>query len=89
MNKASHLNSLVGAALREARIVAGTELQLLAFSIGISYQRLQKYEVGKSRIPATTLRLAAEALGVPVERFFGDDVVWKLALETPPAPRAF
>jgi transcriptional regulator with XRE-family HTH domain len=60
----------VSARVRERRIAAGLSLQELAAKLGIAYQQLFKYEVGRSRIMAGRLAEIAAALQTPPEWFF-------------------
>jgi len=41
--------------------------------LGVPYQQLHKYETGANRLSAGRLFLLAEALGVEVAHFFGED----------------
>jgi transcriptional regulator with XRE-family HTH domain len=43
---------------------------VLARHIGVSFQQLQKYELGANRIPASRLFLVAETLRCGVEYFY-------------------
>jgi transcriptional regulator with XRE-family HTH domain len=56
--------------LRAKRILATMSQERLAKSLGISYQQLQRYEAGTSRLPCTLAYRAARALDVPVGYFF-------------------
>ena len=42
----------------------------LATTIGVSFQQIQKYEKGKTRVSVSTLQSLAEALGVQPIAFF-------------------
>ena len=46
----------------------------LSAAIGVSFQQLQKYELGKDRVAASTMQALAAALGVHPGSFYGDDV---------------
>jgi transcriptional regulator with XRE-family HTH domain len=48
-------------------------MQELAAALGVPYQQLHKYETGANRLSAGRLFLLAEALGVEVAHFFGED----------------
>jgi len=61
-----HIGAMVKA-LRRARGWTQTELAGL---LGISYQQVQKYESGRSRLPAAYLYKIAKDFGVPVWMFF-------------------
>ena len=51
------------------RQVIMTQKQLGA-RVGVTYQQIQKYEIGESRISAGRLWLLSKALGVPVSYFY-------------------
>lgn len=66
------IDVLVGRALRARRQALGMPLTGLAARVGITYQQIQRYENGQSRIPAGRLYALAQALGVaPGELFAG------------------
>lgn len=54
-------------AFRRARKITQTEL---GQSIGVTYQQIQKYEIGSSRMSVGTLLQFADLFDVPVESFF-------------------
>lgn len=56
--------------LRAKRILANMSQERLARQLGISYQQLQRYEAGTSRLPCTLLYRAARALDMPIGYFF-------------------
>ena len=60
----------VGLRLRERRQALGLSQQAMAFDLGISYQQIQKYELGHNRLAAGRLSLIARRLGVPPCYFF-------------------
>ena len=60
----------IGALIREQRKAKGRTLATLAADIGTTYQQLQKYEAGGSRVSASRLYDIAKALQVPVASFF-------------------
>jgi transcriptional regulator with XRE-family HTH domain len=64
------VDSLVGARirlLRKRRKMSQTEL---GAALGVTFQQVQKYENGKSRVGASRLHLAAAALNVPINELF-------------------
>src|SRR5215218_8568584 len=64
------IDRIVGARMRERRIMLGlTQLQL-AELIGVTYQQAHKYEKGVNRIAAGRLSSIAQALGVPIGYFY-------------------
>lgn len=60
----------IGRRLRLRRKLHGLSQTDLAARLNISYQQLQKYETGNTRISASRLYQTAQVLGVPVEYFF-------------------
>lgn len=62
----------VGARLRLKRQIAGMSQIDLAAAIGVTFQQVQKYEVGTNRISASSLHAAATALKAPIGWFFQD-----------------
>ena len=68
------LEVVLGARLRAARVAAQMSQTALGATVGISFQQVQKYELGKDRIAASTLQNFAAALGVHPGSFYGDDM---------------
>jgi transcriptional regulator with XRE-family HTH domain len=60
----------VGARVRQARILRGWNQHALATAVGLTYQQVQKYELGSNTLSAGRLYEFASALGVPVSHFF-------------------
>jgi transcriptional regulator with XRE-family HTH domain len=60
----------VGSRMRMRRLLNGLTQKELADKIGTSFQQLQKYEKGMSRIGPARLQLVAQALEVPISFFF-------------------
>lgn len=60
----------IGANIRRLRIEAGLSQKDTAGRLGISYQQVQKYERGKSRVAASTLYELAAFYHVAPARFF-------------------
>ena len=71
--RASALDTLVGKRARERRLALGLTQQRLAEMVGITYQQLHKYETGANRLSAGRLYRLAEALGVEVGHYFGEN----------------
>ena len=67
--RTADLDKAIGSRVRAARKIAGWSQTRLADVLGITFQQVQKYEVGKNRIAASTLMLIAEALAVPLRAF--------------------
>ncbi|CAI9399240.1 hypothetical protein ANOBCDAF_00234 [Pleomorphomonas sp. T1.2MG-36] len=60
----------VGARVRMRRFLLGMSQSKLAEQLGVTFQQVQKYEKGMSRISASRLQAIANVLGVPVGFFF-------------------
>jgi transcriptional regulator with XRE-family HTH domain len=60
----------VGKRLREARLTAGLSAEAMASKLGVSVQKLEKYETGGERIGADFLIKSAIALHVGVAHFY-------------------
>ena len=61
-----------GARLKALRESAGLSQAELASRIGVTFQQLQKYEVGANRIGTGRLVKIAAILGVPISALFED-----------------
>jgi transcriptional regulator with XRE-family HTH domain len=62
----------VGPRLKALRKAAGLTQEGLANALGVSYQQVQKYEKGASRMSGGRLRQAASLLGVSLQDLIGD-----------------
>ena len=60
----------VGARVRMRRFLLGMSQGKLAEQLGVTFQQVQKYEKGLSRISASRLQMIATVFGVPVSFFF-------------------
>ena len=63
---------LVGKRIRARRLFLGMKQQMLADDLGLSFQQVQKYEMGANRVSAARLLLIADILRVPVSFFFAN-----------------
>ncbi len=63
--------------IRQRRNALGMSQETLADALGISYQQIQKYEVGADRVMASRLWDIAEALEVNIGYFF--EAIQKMA----------
>jgi transcriptional regulator with XRE-family HTH domain len=73
--KSSHVDARVGARIRQRRVALGQTLQELASRLGVSFQQLQKYEAGDSRMPVSRLHDIAQTMAVPITWFFVPEIV--------------
>ena len=60
----------VGARVRMRRKFAGMSQEVLAGTIGLTFQQVQKYERGSNRISCSKLWDISQTLKVPVQYFF-------------------
>jgi transcriptional regulator with XRE-family HTH domain len=63
----------IGLKIKSFRKIMGISQMELAGIVGISYQQIQKYEKGISRISVDRLKQIADALGVPITEFFASE----------------
>ena len=68
--RASGVDDHVGQRLRERRREIGMSQDKLGSALGISFQQIQKYEVGTNRVAAGRLWDIAKVLEVDVGHFF-------------------
>lgn len=73
----------VGARVRMRRFLLGMSQGKLAEQLGVTFQQVQKYEKGMSRISASRLQTIANVFGVPVGFFF-ENIVDHTREETAP-----
>jgi transcriptional regulator with XRE-family HTH domain len=87
------LDKVVGRRMRARRRQLGLSQQALGDALGVSYQQVQKYEKGISRIGAGRLQQVAEILNVPISVFFDEKIsgsqVGGTFLDTPYSIRLF
>jgi DNA-binding XRE family transcriptional regulator len=69
--KSDWIDIHIGVRLRQRRVLLGITQEVLAQRIGISFQQMQKYEIGENRISAARLFRLSQLLDVPVTWFFG------------------
>ena len=60
----------VGARIRMRRMILGISQEKLGMALGVTFQQVQKYEKGATRVGAGRLLEIANFLGVPVGYFF-------------------
>ncbi len=64
------LDELIGLKIKTIRKGLGMSQMELAEKLGLSFQQVQKYEKGVTRISVFRLQQISEALGVPMAVFF-------------------
>lgn len=62
----------IGQRLRGARALRGLSQSEVAGKVGLSFQQIQKYEAGHSRVTAAKLSELARVFRLPVAFFFGE-----------------
>jgi len=62
----------IGVKIREFRKRRGLTQEQLAEKTGVTFQQIQQYENGKTRLNTDKLQVVANAVSVPVAAFFGD-----------------
>lgn len=65
-----NIDALIGARIKSRRIALRISQTVLAESIGVRFQQVQKYESGANRVSASRLLQVAETLDVPISYFF-------------------
>lgn len=68
--------------LRRTRLLSGVTQKELANKTGVTYQQIQKYENGTSRISAVRLNQMLDSLNTPYEKFFQNIAVTTPAYDT-------
>lgn len=68
--KPTEADRYVGQQMRQARRELGLTQDALASMLGVTFQQIQKYEAGNSRLSAGRLRDVAIALRKPIEYFY-------------------
>ena len=81
--KSGPLDAMVGARIRMFRINRGMSQTTLAERIGVSFQQVQKYELGANRVGASRLSQIASVLGVSVGELFESSGAGSRALNSP------
>ena len=63
----------IGSKIREMRKASGMSQMRLADKVGVSYQQIQKYEKGASKLSVPRLMQLAEIFQVPFGAFLDDE----------------
>lgn len=70
----------IGNKVRLLRKHSGMTQERLAEFVGVSFQQIQKYENGSTKLNTDKLQLVASALKVPAAVFFAEDIYEKSPL---------
>ena len=65
--RAGPIDAVVGRTIRALRLSKGISQGALGVRLGVSFQQVQKYEIGTNRVGAGRLAQIAMALDVPME----------------------
>ena len=76
----------IGQRLRGLRVARGLSQADVAVKVDLSFQQIQKYESGKSRVTAAKLCELAQALEIPVS--FSSKIGRRRAMRAAPCPMA-
>ena len=63
----------IGKAIKHRRMALGMSQEKLAEKLDVSYQQVQRYENGSSKLNVENVQTVAEALGMPVTFFFNPE----------------
>ena len=70
--RANPIDGHVGSRVRERRMLLGMSQGMLGKAVGVTFQQIQKYELGSNRIGASRLFTLSKVLSVPISFFFED-----------------
>lgn len=73
-DNAKSFYQIFGAKLRQQRAICGMTQKQLGDALGITFQQIQKYELGTNQISLFMLIEAARILRVPVTHFIDRDI---------------
>lgn len=71
--KVSEDDVRIGQRLRAARLARKLSQQTLAEELGVSFQQVQKYEIGVNRVSGSRLITIGALLGISVGHLLGED----------------
>jgi len=66
---ATRIDAHIGSRIKLRRLSLGLTQKQIAESLGVTFQQIQKYEIGTNRICASRLFVLAQMLGVSLEYF--------------------
>ena len=73
----THYHKIIGQNIKWIRIHSGFTQQDIGTFLNITFQQVQKYELGTNRVSAGTLLALSQKMNVPVEWFFREDFFHK------------
>lgn len=68
--EARKINKAIGERVRELRMASGVSQQEMGGALGVSFQQIAKYELGRSRVSAAALVLSAQKLRCEIAQFY-------------------
>jgi ribosome-binding protein aMBF1 (putative translation factor) len=71
-NLEPEIEKAIGKRIRDIRTHQNMTLKFLSDKAGISYQQVQKYEMGKYKIPSSRLFVFSKIFNVPLDYLFGE-----------------
>lgn len=66
----NNIDTYIGFALKEYRVIANKSLKDIGNYIGVSFQQMQKYEKGVNKLSGNYIFKISKYLNTPVEKFF-------------------
>ena len=69
----NQLDREIGERIKQARVATRFSQKRLADEVGVTFQQIQKYEIGVNRVSASRLWQIAQALNLPITFFFDSD----------------
>lgn len=72
----------IGMKIKECRLKAGLTQERLAELVGVTFQQIQKYENGTTKLNTDRMQTIAAALSVPVTQLIGLPAVEPFSLTT-------
>jgi transcriptional regulator with XRE-family HTH domain len=73
----------IGRAIKQRRLALGMSQEKLAEQLDVSYQQVQRYENGSSKLNVENVQTVAEVLDLPVTFFFNPDNLLPVELPHP------
>ncbi len=70
LEKERQINKAIGQQIRAQRRALNISQSMLAAHIGVSFQQLQKIEIGKNRVSAARLLLISQYFDIPLMDFY-------------------